>query len=131
MSIPQQKWKINVYPLIGYKIYPEGKAERFSDKFYRRSDIMEFYRKHGIPIPIKSSCFFCPFQSNKNWALLKNVYPKDFQKAIKIDAKIRNSSKRGIKEPIYVHRSCKPLSDVNFDDTQIDIFDECNGYCGT
>jgi len=130
MSIPQQKWKINVYPFIGYKIYADGKHKQYKTKFYRRSDLIEFYREIGWSPPVKSSCYFCPYQNNKAWALLKNVYPEDFERAVEVDKKIRNSSKRGIKEPIYVHRSLKPLDEIDFDDLQMDLFDdECSGNC--
>jgi len=130
MSIPQQKWKINVYPFVGYKIFSDGRHEQFSSKFYRRNDIIEFYKEIEWIPPVKSSCFFCPYQNNSNWLFLKNNYPEDFKKAIKVDEQIRNSSKRGIKEPIYVHRSCKPLKEIDFSNVQGDLFDdECSGNC--
>jgi len=130
MSIPQQKWKINVYPFIGYKITADGNSERYSDEFYRRSDIVEYYKKIKWPLPVKSSCFFCPYQNNESWMFLKNVYPGDFKKAIEVDSAIRNSSKRGINEPIFLHRKCEPLEDIDFDNNQADLFDdECSGNC--
>jgi len=130
MSIPQQKWKINVYPFIGYKITSDGKHERYSSNFYRRSDIIEFYKKIGWSPPVKSSCFFCPYQSDQSWIFLKNNYPDDFKKANEIDKKIRDSSKRGINEPIFLHRSCKPIEKINFEDSQNDLWDdECSGNC--
>ena len=130
MSIPQQKWKINVYPFIGYKLFPDGSTERYFDNFYRRSDIVEFYKKIKWPLPVKSSCYFCPYQNNEGWLFLKNVYPEDFNKAVEVDRKIRNSSKRGIKEPIFLHRSCVPIEDIDFENTQNTLFnDECSGNC--
>lgn len=130
MNIPEQKWKINVYPFIGYKIYSNGTHERYLDEFYRRSDIVEFYKKVKWPLPVKSSCFFCPYQNKENWMFLKNVYPDDFTKAIEVDKQIRNSSKRGIKEPIFLHRSCKPLEEIDFENLEYDLYDdECSGNC--
>jgi hypothetical protein len=130
MSIPTQKWKTNVYPLIGYKIYSNGKSERFSDTFYRRSDIIEMYKEIDWPLPVKSSCVFCPYQDDKGWLFLKNVYPKDFSQAVEVDKKIRDSSKRGVKEPIFLHRSCIPVSEIDFENLQGDLFDdECSGNC--
>ena len=130
MSIPQQKWKINVYPFIGYKITADGKSERYSDAFYRRSDIVEYYKEIKWPLPVKSSCFFCPYQNDESWMFLKNVYPGDFSRAVEVDRRIRNSSKRGIKEPIFLHRKCEPLENIDFDNTQGNLFnDECSGNC--
>lgn len=48
---------------------------------------------------------------------------------IKIDAGIRDSSKKGIKQPIYLHRDCKPIDDVYLKENQGELFDEaCGGY---
>jgi hypothetical protein len=47
------------YPLIDRKMY--------------RKDCVEYVEKHGYPAPPKSGCYFCPFQSRKQWGiLLKN-----------------------------------------------------------
>ena len=139
MSIPQQKWKINVYPFIGYKIFSNGTTLPFNcihsdyGPFMRHSDLIEFYKKMNKwgacwPIPIKSSCVFCPFTSNKNWALLKNIATDDFSRAVEIDQIIRHRLK--IDNTAYIHRSLKPLKDINFDDLQEDLFDdECSGNC--
>ena len=128
VSIPVQKWKINVYPLVGYKTTHTGSCEKISDMVMRRGDLLSWYENHHLPIPVRSSCVFCPFQSDKNWLHLKRNYPDDFQDAIDVDALIRDSSKRGIKEKIYVHRSMKPLSEAEFDENQKE-FDECSGTC--
>ncbi len=130
MCIPRQKWKINVYPFLGYRIYADGENERYSDKIYRRSDIIEFYKKIGWTPPIKSSCFFCPFHANSEWIELKAKYPNDFKRAVEIDKIIRNSTSKGIKTNIYLHRSLKPIDEINFENTQGDLFDdECSGNC--
>jgi len=128
ISIPSQKWKTNVYPLIGYKTFHWGRSEKISDNVFRRGDIVNWYESHNLPVPVRSSCVFCPFQSDKNWLYLKQNYPKDFQEAIEVDALIRDSSKRGVKEKIYVHRSRKPLSEVEFDENQKEL-EECSGVC--
>ena len=128
ISKPIQKWKTNVYPLVGYSITPDGKNHRISDLVMRRGDLDNWYKEHNLPIPVRSSCVFCPFQSDKNWLHLKRNYQDDFQDAIDVDKLIRDSSKRGIKDKIYVHRSLKPLGSVEFDENQYE-FDECSGDC--
>jgi len=128
IAIPIQKWKTNVYPLVGYHTTADGKCLKISDMVMRRGDLLNWYEKHNLSVPVRSSCVFCPFQSDKNWLYLKRNYPKDFQDAVEVDALIRDSSKRGVKEKIYVHRSLKPLSEVEFDENQME-FDECSGMC--
>lgn len=128
VSIPTQKWKTNVYPLVGYHTTHDGQCSKLSDTVFRRVDIVQWYENHNLPVPIRSSCVFCPFQSDKNWLHIKQNYPKDFRDAIEVDALIRDSSKRGVKEKIYVHRSLNPLPEVEFDESQME-FDECSGMC--
>ena len=128
VAVPVQKWKTNIYPLIGYGTTHDGKSYKVSDIVMRRGDLNKWYEDHNLPIPARSSCVFCPFQSDKNWLHLKRNYPNDFQDAIDVDRLIRDSSKRGIKEKIFVHKSMKPLSEVKFDENQLE-FDECSGEC--
>jgi len=34
-------------------------------------------------------------------------------------------------EPVYLHQSLQPLEEVDFNEDQIDLFDnECEGHCG-
>jgi len=132
MAIPIQKWKINTYPFIGYSINHEVKQIKLSDKRLTRGDIVNWYKKNKLPIPVKSACYFCPYQSNKMWTLLKDEYPKDLESAINVDNIIRDSTKRGIHDKIYIHRSLKPLQDIDFTNLQYDLYDnddECSGNC--
>ena len=51
---------------------------------------------------------------------------------IDFDKKIRNNSRKKEVE-VYVHRSCKPISEVDLEieENQLNLFnDECTGYCG-
>ena len=43
---------------------------------------------------------------------------------------IRNNKR--LKEPQYLHRSCKPIDEVDFEDNQLEMFEgfDCEGYCG-
>jgi len=129
MTIPQQKWKINIYHFMGYKFEYGGVVTKIKGEITRRAGLIVWFEKNNLEIPVKSSCVFCPYQSDLSWLRLKRNYPKDFKDAIKVDKAIRDSSKRGIKEKIYLHRSCKPLSEVEFDELQIDYYGECSGNC--
>lgn len=129
MNIPQQKWKINIYPFCGYKVYANGNCVKIDSLVMSRNDIFNWYEKNKISIPEKSSCIFCPFQSDQNWIRLKNTVPEDFKKACEVDRQIRDSSKKGIKSKIYLHDSLKPLSEVNFNENQVNIWGNCSDLC--
>lgn len=129
MNIPQEKWKINVYPFCGYKVYPDGDCKRIDSKIMSRGDILNWYKEKNLPIPEKSSCVFCPFQQDKNWLRLKNTVPADFEKACEVDESIRDSSKKGIKSKIYLHDSLIPIREVKFNEDQTTIWGNCTDYC--
>ena len=132
-SIPSDKWKTNVYPFIGYSITHDSKQEKISDIRLTRVNIANWYKSNNLPMPVKSSCYFCPYQSNKGWKFLIDNYPDDFDVAVKVDKIIRDSTKRGLNDKIYIHRSLKPLDQIDFSDSQMLLFDveddECSGNC--
>lgn len=69
-------------------------------------------------VPPKSSCIGCPFHSDHEWRSLTN---DEFADACLIDESLRNA--RGLKNPAFLHRSCKPLADVDLTDNQLRLFD--------
>lgn len=132
MSIPESAWKTFIYPLVGYGIPGVGKWFKLDEQLHRpmnRNDIKSWYRKNNLPIPPKSSCVFCPYHSDHTWHDMQVNYPDDFNDAVRVDKAIRNSSVRGVEQPVYLHRSLKPLDEVAFDpDSRIE-FGECSGTC--
>lgn len=75
-----------------------------------------------------------PLNELESWKLKENK-PEVFQIMVNVDAKIRDSSKKGEKNPIYLHPSCKPLSEVKFKNENNyklfqDFKNDCSGNCG-
>ena len=108
----------NFYPLIYHAM--------------SRKDCIDFYKDNNFPIPPKSSCVFCPFHSNGFWKEIKEENGNAWKTSIKVDRAIRDSSQRGKEDKVYLHPSCKPLEDINFEDNQLKMFDgfDCEGHCG-
>ena len=117
-----QRAKVSQLPRITYH-YP------LIDQRMDRADCIRFFKEKNFPVPPKSSCVFCPYHSNKNWKELKEKLPEQFEQAVQVDKAIRDSSNRGLKEPIYLHRSCTPLDRVDFGD-QLELFMCEEGFCG-
>jgi len=94
-----------------------------------RLHCLEWFKNNQLPTPPRSSCIICPFHSDSEWQSLNN---KDFEEACKFDEFIRN--KGGIKGQLFLHKSCKPLKEIDLTDpnkNQINLFDmECEGMCG-
>ena len=108
----------NVYPLI--------------DLNMRRQDCINWFKKYYDKTPPRSACIYCPYKNDKEWIHLKTHNPEEWQQVIEFDKKIRNNSRKK-EEEVYVHKSCKPIIevDLNKEDNQLDLFDGlCEGYCG-
>jgi hypothetical protein len=110
------KWIENNWPLIDLRM--------------SRQDCVAFLEREGLPVPRKSSCVYCPFHSDSFWKDLKRNHPAEFDKAVKTDELIRDMTKTGIRQPIYLHRSLRPLAEVPFDQQREMFGNECEGYCG-
>lgn len=105
------------------------------DRPMRRSDCVAWLRSVGAVVPQKSACYFCPFHDDRTWAQFKRDAPEVFARAVAFDAAIRRGKFHGVKEDAYLHRSLKPLDQVEFTDDrqgelQVDFGNECEGRCG-
>lgn len=131
MTIPHEKWKTFVYPFCGYHVSNKaGAIKSLSEYRMTRSSIINEYIKYNMPVPPKSSCVFCPYQSDRAWFDMKNNNPEDFTAAVKVDEAIRNSAKKGILSPAFLHDSCRPLKDIDFSGNDNDLWKgECSGTC--
>lgn len=120
MKPSRDKWIEHQWPLVEQRM--------------RRLDCLEWMKKRGYPMPGRSACTFCPYHSEAEWQDLKANHPEDFADAVKIDEMIRDGI-QGTKEKLYLHRSLKPLSEIEFktaeDYGQVNMFnEECEGMCG-
>jgi len=133
VSRPREKWRIIVHPFCNIWA-TVNKITHKQDKFFpgngiTRSDIINWLYKNNYPNPGKSSCAFCPYMSNSEWIHIKNNNQL-WLKMIELDSTIRNSSKSGVKEKIYLHRSGKPLEIVDLKENQEELFEICDsGIC--
>ena len=120
MKPARDKYILNRHPLIEAKM--------------SRQDCIDYLKKEKIPLPEKSACIVCPYHNDAYWHFMKNERPEEFADAVEFDKNIRTGS-RNIRDKLYLHRSCKPLDEVEFNkkenDKQLDMFNnECEGMCG-
>jgi hypothetical protein len=95
-----------------------------------RRDCLEWMKDHGYPEPPRSACIGCPFRSNEEW---RSLTPEEFEDACKFDDGLRPHYR--FKDHIFLHRSLKPLREVDFrTDTEkgqtLLWGNECEGLCG-
>jgi len=120
MKPARDKYILNRHPLIEAKM--------------SRQDCIDYLKKNDILLPEKSACIICPYHNDSYWHFMKTERPEEFAEAVDFDKQVRTITRKE-DEQIYVHRSCKPLDEVEFDkketDKQIDLFNnECEGMCG-
>ena len=96
-----------------------------------RAKCLKYIDNCGFHLPPKSACIGCPYHSNMFWENLKKNMPKEFADACEFDLAVRFNPRKKMKALMFLHRSCKPLHEVDFTQGQIDMFEEeCEGYCG-
>jgi hypothetical protein len=129
LSIPDRNWKVHLYHFCGYKV-TKTDSFKIDSPLKTRNDIVNWYNSHGLPVPPKSSCVFCPYQSDAAWYDLKVNEPSDFKAAVRVDKAIRNSTKKGIISQAFLHDSCIPLDQIVFSPGLPDLWHgECSGAC--
>lgn len=86
----------NRFPLLEYKINRKG--------------CKKIIQNHHLPVPIKSGCWFCPFQRVGQWRKLRREYPDLFCRAKTLEG-IQNEIRASQgKEPIYLAN--RPLDEI-------------------
>lgn len=100
------------------------------DQQISRSDCKAFLEErsfHNVP---KSSCVFCPYQHNRQFKEIKENFPKQWDKIVAVDKAIRNKSKKGEEDKLFLHRSLKPIEEVYLQEDQEELFMCEEGFCG-
>lgn len=85
----------NVYPLV--------------DRRITRATCTAWLQEHGLEVPPKSACTFCPFRSIASWKQLKSDGGADWKEAQLVDAAIRDKRP---KCELFVHPHRKPLAEA-------------------
>lgn len=119
MKPARDVWVENIWPLI--------------DIDMSRRDCLRWFEQRYPSRPlVKSACVGCPFHNAAMWRDIKLNDPVSFQDAVSFDKAVRHT-RENVEQ--FVHRSCKPLDEVDFrnleDMGQLNFFnEECEGMCG-
>lgn len=118
-------WTRLLYPLVDLRL--------------TRGDCAALIVRAGLPIPEKSSCFFCPYQRLAQRRARKDETPDLFAKAVKLERVLNTRRTELGKDAVYFVRSLQPLERavsgdakqdrMDFDDADPD--ENCTGnVCG-
>lgn len=105
------------------------------DRRLTRMDCRTIIVQAGLPVPPKSSCWFCPFHRPTAWQAMKRTEPALFDQAVALERLLseRSDSVLG-RGKVFLTRKMIPLDQAIGD--QLDMFDDdelgcASGYCMT
>jgi hypothetical protein len=77
-----------------------------------RQACMSVIRDAGLPVPPKSSCYFCPFHKPAHWSEMRRDRPDLFDQAAELEAHLIVQRINLGRDPAYLTRFGKPLRDA-------------------
>lgn len=146
---------VRVHQYIGISMDEAGRARRLSkqpkpkyitrnfplvERWITRTDCMTWLLDkvpHRVP---RSACVFCPYHTDAEWLSIRAT-PEDWRRAVEVDGWLRTTgavANRDMRQQMYVHRSCQPLTQININPEpsamerqfNLNFNSECLGVCG-
>ncbi len=117
MKPATEDYVTNLYPLVDFGIDRDG--------------CVEIIRKAGLPVPPKSGCPFCPFNSMDRWEDLYRNYPDLFQEAIDLEENSKHFGTQSLAPEGYTLRKIRDMLDKKQKLPMVDSGDPCGGECRT
>jgi hypothetical protein len=120
-----EPWERMAYPLVGVG---EDTGLRLN-----RLDCERLIAEAGLPVPPKSSCWFCPFQNSGQWADRRRRDPETFEQAVKLEQRILRTRSEIGKDPAWLTPTGVPLDEATAtDDVLFEVDPGCDsGACFT
>lgn len=87
-----------------------------------REGCKHIIREAGLPVPMKSGCYICPYQRIGQWRELRITHPCLFRKAVDLEERNMKYRKRIGKKPLTLRNNGKPLITIN-DEDQYRLFE--------
>ena len=97
-----------------------------------RADCAAWLERHGLEVPPKSSCTFCPFHSGQHWRDMKKRGGLDWEEAVTVDSLVRHTRDQ---HDVFVHPNLLPLEEAvripeDYNATQLELDLPCDsGTC--
>lgn len=111
-------YEIPMYPLLDH------------EPPLRRQDCERIIRGAGLPVPPKSSCWFCPFHTPQRWAEMRRDEPDLFERACHLERTLNARRDELGRDHVFLTRFNRPLADaVPAAGAMLPIFD-VSGYDG-
>ena len=79
----QDAWAQNWYPLVEWGM--------------RREDCIATIRRHGLPLPGKSSCYYCPAMKRSEVLRLRDTHPDLLARALEMERRAQTGANRQVR----------------------------------
>lgn len=110
-------WQVLEYPLLKMRM--------------TRKACIDVIKSVGLPVPPKSSCWFCPYHRPQYWTEMRANNPEMFYRAVALENRINEKRDAIGKDIVHIHPKNKPLEIATGE--QFDFFNEMDmcesGYC--
>lgn len=74
-----------------------------------REDCRTLIQETGLPVPVKSSCWFCPFHSKHAWRLMRAEQPGMFNRACDLEDEVNRKRAAAGRDPVWLSDALIPL----------------------
>jgi hypothetical protein len=105
----------NLYPLVDYKI--------------NRDECIKIIRKARLPIPVKSGCYFCPYNNMERWKEIYQSHPELYKFAMKIEENGKHMPKQTLAPKGFTLRKLEKELKRNKDLPMIHVESPCGSEC--
>ena len=98
MKDSRVEYVTNLYPLVEQRITREG--------------CLEIIARAELPEPVKSGCFFCPFNSYDRWKWLHWTHPDLFEKAVMLEENSKHFPVQRLTDQVFRKRDHVTLREL-------------------
>lgn len=114
---PREPTQNRTYPLLDLGIH--------------RKDCPAIIESVGLPVPGRSSCYFCPFHSPETWRVMRRLEPDLFAKSVALEQTLNDRRTKLGKDAVYFHAALAPLDRAVDEQPTLPGMDDCGGWCHT
>ena len=105
----------NLYPLIDYKI--------------NRDACVDLIKKARLPLPVKSGCYFCPYNNMKRWEEIYQKHPDLYKYAMKIEEKNKYFGRQQLAPKGYTLRKIQKIIKSKQKLPMVEVDSPCGSEC--